>query len=157
MTQLTSTLGCGLYQRRSMFFQPNLMNNSFIMIPILIVPFEGKGDDDKFDINIKDIEHTHTHTHTYTIPTITSNIININNPPPLFTHFIHSFTLTLGCVINDLKIEKLNAEGDLVQNSKPDPFDYSGVVDILKYLKEKKEQRIPNLFVTIHMFPFSKK
>jgi len=43
------------------------------------------------------------------------------------------------CVINDMKIEKLNMEGDLVQNADPDPFDYSGVVDILKYLKEKKE------------------
>jgi len=43
------------------------------------------------------------------------------------------------CVINDMKIEKLNMEGDLVQNAEPDPFDYSGVVDILEYLKEKKE------------------
>jgi len=35
-----------------------------------------------------------------------------------------------------MKIEKLNMEGELVQNADPDPFDYSGVVDILKYLKE---------------------
>ena len=38
-----------------------------------------------------------------------------------------------------MNIGKLNMEGDLTQNTEPDPFDYSGVVDILKYLKEKKE------------------
>ena len=38
-----------------------------------------------------------------------------------------------------MTIEKLNMEGDLTQNAEPDFFDYSGVVDILKYLKEKKE------------------
>jgi len=45
------------------------------------------------------------------------------------------------CVINDMKIETLNMEGELVQNAEPDPFDYSDVGAIIKYLKTttKKE------------------
>jgi len=44
------------------------------------------------------------------------------------------------CVINDMKIENLNMEGDLVQNAEPDPFDFSDVGTIIKYLKSVKKE-----------------
>mmetsp|Transcript_6902 Transcript_6902/g.7776 ORF Transcript_6902/g.7776 Transcript_6902/m.7776 type:complete len:458 (-) Transcript_6902:12-1385(-) len=43
------------------------------------------------------------------------------------------------CVINDMKIENLNLEGELVQNAEPDPFEYSDVGTIIKYLKSVKK------------------
>ena len=42
------------------------------------------------------------------------------------------------CVINDMKVEKIFLEHDIEQNVAADPFDFSDVGTMLKYLKSAK-------------------
>ena len=43
------------------------------------------------------------------------------------------------CVINDMKVEKIFLEHDIEQNVAADPFDFSDVGTMLKYLKVCKK------------------